>query len=192
MRGPEKPESWTVAAAALAVITSIISAWSSRRVTELHEDSQRPNPYPAFDLKSLHGFALIRVRNSGGTPAYNISLSWTPELRGLGGKPIGFEKADNLPGISVLLPGESIAQYIGAHHEFIKDHPDSDYRGTIEFEDSTGSRFSQEFRLDYRSYEGTPAYDEEALKTHYELQKIPGELQALRREIQRITSQVKP
>ena len=80
VRGADKPETWTVAAAALAVITSVISTWSSRRILELQEDAQKPNPTPAFDLSSRHGLALLRVKNTGAATAHNVSLEWDIEL----------------------------------------------------------------------------------------------------------------
>ena len=186
VRGFDKPETWTVAAAALAVITSIVSAWSSRRVVELQEDSQRPNPYPAFDCTSRYGLVILRVKNAGGTPAHNVWLEWSPTLKNLKGEIIGFPKLDGVPAIMVLLPGDSITQVIDAHHEFLKSHPDSEFNGFISFEDPAGHDYRRPFRLDGRQYAGTPIYDDEALKTHYELQKIPKELELIRKLLDKL------
>jgi hypothetical protein len=94
VREADKPETWTVTAAALAVITSVISTWSSRRVLEIQEDAQRPNPVPAFDFKSRYGLALFRVTNSGASTAYNIHLQWDVDLIDHHGKKIGFFKIE--------------------------------------------------------------------------------------------------
>lgn len=186
VRGPDKPETWTIAAAALAVITSIISAWSSRRVVELQEDAQRPNPYPAFDFTSRYGLAILRVKNTGGMPAHNIRLDWNVELKDHEGKTIGFPKRGDAPVISVLLQGESISQVIGAHHQFLEAHPDTEYTGFITFQDPSRHSYRRPFRLDARPYAGTPSYDDEAPRTHYELQKIPKELEAIRKAVGRL------
>ena len=45
-QGPADPVTWATIAAALAVIAAVASAWTSQRVLELQEDSQRPNPIP--------------------------------------------------------------------------------------------------------------------------------------------------
>ena len=170
VRGPDKPETWIVASAALAVVTAIISAWSSRRVVELQEDAQKPNPYPTFDLASRFGLALLKVKNTGGTPAHNISLEWVPELKNRTGEIIGFPKTTNGPAISVLLPGESISQIIGVHHEFIVNHPETEFTGYITFQDPSRYTYRRPFRLDARPYLDTPTHDDEAVKTLYELQ----------------------
>lgn len=186
VRGPDRPETWMIAAAALAVITSIISAWSSRRVVELQEDAQRPNPYPAFDFTSRYGLAILRVKNMGGTPAHYISLEWDSELKNHNGETIGFPKKVDTPAISVLLPGESISQIIGTHHGFLKAHPDTEYTGFITFQDPSRHTYRRPFRLDARPYTGTPIYDDESPRTHYELQKIPKELEAIRKAVEKL------
>lgn len=186
--GADKPETWTIIAAALAVITSIIATWASRRVVELQEDAQRPNPYPAFDFTSRYGLALLRIKNTGATAAHNISLEWNVGLKNRKGEAIGFAKGGDAPGITVLLPGESISQIIGAHHEFLGTHPDGEFTGSIIFEDPSGRSYRRAFRLDGRPYSDTPSYDEETAKTHYELQKIPEEIEALRKSLEKIAS----
>lgn len=186
VRGPDKPETWTVAAAALAVATSIIAAWSSRRVVELQEDAQKPNPYPVFDLTSRFGLALLRVKNTGGTPAHNISLEWVLELKNRKGDIIGFPKTTTAPAISILLPGESISQIIGVHHEFIANHPETEFTGHITFQDPSRYTYRRPFRLDARPYLSTPTHDDEVVKTHYELQKLPKELEGIRTVLEKL------
>jgi len=188
VRGMDQPETWTLAAAALAVMTSIISAWSSRKVVELQEDAQRPNPYPHFDCTSRYGLALFRVKNLGGAPAHNISLRWIVDLRNSDGEVIGFPKMGTQPGIVMLLPGESVSQILGAAHEFLARHPEADFKGTITFEDPLGHGEARPFMLDARHLRGTPTHDEEALKTHYELQQIPKQLEAIKRAVEKAAS----
>lgn len=185
IRGTDKTETWTVAAAALAVITSVISAWSSRRTLELQEDAQKPNVFPSFDLHSRHQVALLRVSNVGATAAHNISLEWNTDLTNNSNKKIGFFKIDNIPAIPVLLPKESITQFIDVHHGFIGRHPDHEYSGKIFFEDVSKRNYTREFRLDARPYAMTPSYDKEDSRTHYQLQKIPEELSKIRELLQK-------
>jgi hypothetical protein len=184
-QGADKPETWTILAAALAVITSIIATWASRRVVELQEVAQRANPYPIFDLTSRYGLAMLRIKNTGATAAHNISLKWNIDLKNHRGEIIGFAKEGSVPGITTLLPGESISQIIGPHHEFINGHPDGEFAGTMMFEDPSRRSYKRAFRLDGRTYSGSPSYDEEAVKTHYELQKIPKEIETLRKVLEK-------
>jgi hypothetical protein len=44
--------------------------------------------------------------------------------------------------------------------------------------------------LDAEAYKGAPLYDEESLKTHYELQKLPDYFQALNIHIKKIADQL--
>jgi hypothetical protein len=183
-RGPDKPETWTVVAASLAVLTSVISTWSSRRILELQEDAQKPNPVPAFDMMSKYGSVLFKVKNSGAAAAYNIALTWNVDLLGHDDSRKGFIAESGRPGIGHLLPGESISQMIDVHHGFIARLPESDYSGEITFEDASGRKFRRPFRLSGRQYDGTPSYDAEVVKTQYELQKIPTELREIRHLIE--------
>lgn len=186
VRGPDAPEAWTLLAASLAVITSIISAWSSRRVVEIQEDAQRPNVYPAFDFTSRYGLVLLRVKNVGRTPAHDISLEWDVELKNHAGATIGFPKNDGLPAITVLWPGESITQIVDTPHDVLGAHPEKEYTGFVTFEDPSRRRYRRPFRLDIRPYSGAPMYDEEVPRTHYELQQIPKELQAIRKAVEKL------
>lgn len=183
IRGLEKPETWLVTGAALAVITSILSAWSSRRVVELHEDAQRPNVVPAFDFTSRYGLVMIRVKNTGATAGYKIELRWDRELQNHQGETIGFQNTDGKPSIVSLLPGESITQIIGTPHEFLARDDDTEYVGMIKFEDGRGHEYQYPFYLDVGVYKMTPTYENEYNKTLFELQKIPAALDKIRRSI---------
>lgn len=191
VRGTDQPETWTITAAALAVMTSIISAWSSRRVVEFQEDAQRPNLFPTFDMTSRYGLALLRVKNTGGSTAHNIALEWNIALKNHHGETIGFTKKPEGPAIPVLLPGESISQIIGTPLNLLDAHPNTEYTGIITYEDTSSHTYIRPFRLDARAYHGTPAHDEESPKTHFELQKIPHELEAIRKAIEKLLSAAK-
>jgi hypothetical protein len=192
LRGMDHAETWTVTAAALAVLTSIVSAWSTRTIVELQEDAKRPNPVPTFDLGSRYDVALFRVRNVGGTAAYDISFDWTTELKTVtDGKTIGFSKASSTPAISVLPPGESISQIIGLSSEFVRAHPDGEYTGFMSFQDASGYRYRRSFRLDGRSYKGAARYADESLRTHYELQQLPHKLAAIQSVLETIAQKIR-
>ena len=124
----------------------------------------------------------------GGTAAHKISLHWDIELKDDNGHIVGFSMEDGVPAITILLPGESISKIIGAHHSFMERHPDTEYTGSITFEDPSGYKYKQPFRLDGRPFLNTPSYDHEALKTHSELQKLPDEIKKLRNAIEKFIS----
>lgn len=186
LRGSDQPETWVVTAGSLAVVAAVLSAWSSRRVAELQEDAQRPNPYPAFDFQSRYGLVLLRVRNTGGTAAHDLSLEWDVELTGTRGRTIGFFAKDGRPGVTVLPPGESISQVVDGHSQFLEKHPDRVYTGHLTFKEPSGRRHRRPFRLDGRPYAETPSEDDEALKTHRELQSVPKQLERIAKVMERV------
>lgn len=176
-------------AGALAVITAVISAWGAQRVVELEEDRRKPYPYPSFDFSSRYGFVLFRVENSGGSAAHNISLKWDSDPLNSDGKEIRFSPNSKEIQISVLLPGQAISKTVNSHIDFFKDERVHQYEGTILFKDPSGKKYSHRFRMDAEMYLGTPTHTDEALKTHYELQKIPNRLKGIELELKQIRRQ---
>lgn len=174
---------WATLAAALAVVTSMISAWGAQRVVELEEDKQRPYPYPSFDTISRYGLMLLRVINTGGGAAHNIFLIWDKPLKNSKGEDIRFSPDRDTAEIPVLLPGQSIAKTVDGHIEFFGMDTRHEYSGSIQFTDASGKKYKKRFVLDAEMYKETPLYAEEDLKTHYELQKIPDILEKMRKEL---------
>jgi len=179
---------WATLAAALAVVTSMISAWSAQRVVELEEDKQRPYPYPCFDTTSRYGLMLLRVINTGGGAAHNISLIWDKPLKNAKGEDIRFSPDRDTAEIPVLLPGQSIAKTVDGHIGFFGMNTRHEYSGSILFTDASGKKYKKRFVLDAEMYKDTPLYSEEELKTHYELQKIPDELGKMRKELANLSN----
>ena len=69
---PNSDAVWAVIAASLAVIASVIAAWTGQKALEIQEDSQKPYPYPMVDASSRYGLLQLRVKNTGGSPAHDI------------------------------------------------------------------------------------------------------------------------
>lgn len=181
---------WATLAAALAVVTSMISAWGAQRVVELEEDKLRPCPYPHFDTTSRYGLMLLRVTNNGGGAAHNINLIWDRPLENSKGEKIRFSPERESPEIPVLFPGQSIAMTVDGHIQFFGMDKKHEYYGVVEFRDSTGRKYNQKFVLDAEMYKGTPYHEEEELKTHHELQKLPEIMKKIRTELSKLEKAV--
>lgn len=97
-------EAWATLAAALAVVTSMVSAWGAQRVVELEEARMSPYPYPQFDAKSRYGLLLLKITNFGGGAAHNVRLIWDKPLKNSKGKAIDFSYSEQSENLSVLLP----------------------------------------------------------------------------------------
>jgi len=180
------PEIWAVVAAALAVITSVVSSWPAQRVLELGQDAQKPYPHPAIDVKSRYMLMQLRVTNFGGSVAYDIRFKWHKPLLDANGELVRFTNQEGGAEIPVLMPKESVAVLIGANHTLFEKYKDMDYSGEIEFSDASGKRMKHRFYLSAEAFRNTLVYDEEGSRTHYEIQKIPDELRKLRGEVRQL------
>lgn len=182
--GWQKAESWATVAAALAVITSIFSSWSSHRVLEVAEDEQQPYPYPSIDLKSRYGFMQLRLTNYGGSTAHNIRIKWHKPLLNNRGELVCF--SDNELELSILLPKQSVSVLVGSARELYQRYQDMNYSGSLEFKNASGRKKIIPFQLSAEIFRSSLIYDQEDSRTHYELQKIPQEISKLTNELKLI------
>jgi hypothetical protein len=187
----DQKEAWATLAAALAVVTSVISAWGAQRVVELEEARMSPYPYPQFDTKSRYGLLLLKITNLGGGVAHNIKLIWEKPLKNSKGDIIDFSSSEESENLFILLPNQHISKIVDTHVGFFSVPGPHLYSGRVEFNDGAGKKLKHKFYLDADCLKGTPAHDEEGPKTHYELQKLPNELEKLRKSIEAI-GKIKP
>jgi hypothetical protein len=183
-----KDSAWAALAAALAVITSMVSAWGAQRVVELEEDKMMPFPYPQFDVTSRYGLMLLKMTNFGGSAAHHIRIVWDEPLTNSKGVEVKFAPDTESNVIPVLVPGQHVSKIVDGHIEFFAAKHAHTYRGRIEYQDSTGAQRNHPFMLDAEAYKGAPLYDEESLKTHHELQKLPDYFQKLNTQITKIAA----
>ncbi len=185
IKKPTDPALATMAAT-LAVITSIISAWGALRVVELEEDKLRPYPILHFDTKSRYGLMLLRVYNSGNGVAHDIHIQWDKPLINSEGKEINFSPDRASHEIPVLLPGQSVSTQVDGYIQLYKMDKKHEYSGHITYKDSCGKKLKNKFILDGEMFRGTPYAEEESLKTHHELQKLPEKIENLSKEVRGI------
>ncbi|MES2499764.1 MAG: hypothetical protein V4570_04455 [Pseudomonadota bacterium] len=183
-------EAWATLAAALAVITSMVSAWGAQRVVELEEARMRPFPYPQFDIKSRYGLILLKITNFGGGTAHDVRLIWDKPLKNSDGKSIYSSNSEDSQNLSVLMPNQHISKMVDGTVGFFSIPGLHLYSGLVEFKDGTGNKRSHKFHLDAECLKGSLLHDEESLKTHYELQKLPGELEKLRKSIDAVGNKI--
>lgn len=176
-------EPWAVIAAALAVITSVVSAWNAQRLLEIQQDALLPNPIPSIDVTSRYGLLQLRVTNLGGLSAHNIRLSWNEPLTNSKDELVVIGADQNDPHIPVLLPKDSISTLIDGHVQFFGKFKDANYKGIISYEDAAGNKYNKQFSLSAEMYRNTLLHPMEEPKTHFELQKIPKEIENLTKAI---------
>lgn len=171
--GPADPTTWATLAAVLAVLAAVSSAWTSQRVVELQEDAIEPNPVPAFDLRSRYNLAQLRVTNRGGSPAYNVRLTWAEPLRDEDGREVVLGADNTIP---VLAAAETASVGLGTANGFIAKISDTTRHGVITFENASRRRRSKRFVISAEHERRALIHDQEMPRTQYELQRIPAEL----------------
>ncbi len=181
--GLADPSAWATAAAALAVVAAVASAWTSQRVLELQEDALAPNPVPVIDLRRRYELAQFRVTNHGGATAHDVKIIWQRQLQDAEGKDVllGRDVA-----ISVIPEGESASVLLGSSHNFVRTHQDTTFRGDIEYRNASGRQYRKPFVVSAEHERVALTHDEETPKTPRELQKVPDELKAVARAIGRV------
>lgn len=87
-QGGRTPQAWMAVAAALAVIASLVSGWSSQRIIELQENALEPAVRVAFDLRSRYQLAQLTVANRGASPAYDVRVEWKEPVKTVDGSTV--------------------------------------------------------------------------------------------------------
>lgn len=181
-------ERWSTVAGALAVIAAVVSGWTAQDVVDLERERQEPYPYPRIDAYSRYSLLQLRVTNSGGTVARNIRLRWDQPLLNTKGQAVRFTDKEGGVDIPVLPPGDDVAVLIGESHAFFENNADATYSGEIEFENAAGRRRRHRVHVSAEAFRASLTYDDEAPKTHYQLQKIPGQLKDIATAIGKLKS----
>lgn len=129
---------------------------------------------------------MLRVTNYGESVAVDIRLRWNRPLLNEKGELVRFTDQEEAPDIPALPPNESVAILIGRPFILFEKYEDMSYSGEVEFKDASGNKRKHAFYLSAEAWRKSPTHDEEELKTHYQIQKIPDEIGRLRRELEYI------
>lgn len=185
--GPRSPETWATIAAALAVLTAIISSWTSQRVLELQEDAQEPSITVNLDVRRRPQLVQLRVANVGGSVAKDIVISWEKPLLNVDGAPVRvggvLEGPDVIP---VLAPRDSTAVFVGVTNRFLEMYKGAVYSGIVRYKNASGAPRKQTFLVSVEAYRRSLIHDEEEALTQEELQKIPKQLKMIADELARL------
>lgn len=138
------PTTWAVTAAAMAVISSVVSAWTSRRAVELQEDAMEPRLVASVDLHSRYQMAQFRLTNTGGSSAHDLRLTWTTPLLTEEGKEVMLGHDGHLP---VLVAGDVASVSLGLSHKLTQWTPGATAHGTIAFTTASGRKRCNAFTL---------------------------------------------
>lgn len=187
---PSDVELWAVLVAILAVISSIVSAWSSYRVIDLQKQALQPSIDIDYDFEGRYGLAQIKLTNNGGSTAFKIHVQWNNHLHNHKGEPIHFGTEKNNYTVSHLTPNSSINKIINSDFKFFEIYKNTDISGKIVFEDSNGKQLINYFSISAEHFRGSPTYSNEELRTHTEIQKIPNSINKISSEIRKLNERL--
>lgn len=183
---PTSEGGWAAIAAALAVVAAVIACWVSLKTLELQEDALQPNINVFIDGSSRYGMLQLCVRNTGGTPARKINIAWDKPIMNSNSEEITFKEELADCDIEVLVPGETATMLIDVGAAFFQVTAVADYQGSLRFLDSSSQTRTQPFHVSAERFRKRLVHDEEAPRTHFELQKIPTALKRIADELQRL------
>lgn len=174
-----------------AVLAACMSALVSFRSISIAEEAQKPYPYPYIDISSRLGLSLLKLKNAGGTAAHQVYLEWekgAPSLcqrNGQQAETVLFA-SDADHAISVLMPGDEQATFLGAHHWVFQqlEKLPQELRGNVVFHDVKGNQHKQKFCLDTSFYKWSLSEGTELLKAQYALGKLPDSLNAINKSLE--------
>lgn len=175
-QGVSSPIAWSTTTAAMAVIAATISSLASRRIVELHEDAFSPNLLTLFDLRSRYNLVQFKLVNKGGSPAFDIKVETDKPLKRQNGDIVQLAGGNTIP---VLHPNELASVSLGSSQAFFEDIDDTTISGTIQFSDASGNKYRRSFKVSAEHERSSLVHNQEELRTHYDIQKIPGALKQI-------------
>jgi hypothetical protein len=181
--GGQSPHSWAAVAAALAVVAAVVSAWTSQRLVELQEDALEPNLLVTIDGRSRYQLIQLKLVNFGQSPAFTVKIDWHngPTVRSGTVVQLGLDGV-----LPALGPGEKASRLLDVSHEFFARHADATFSGVISYANASGEQSRRDIVVSAEHLREAMLHDEEPLKTHYELQKLPEKLDRIAGEIEKL------
>lgn len=171
--GVDNVSTWATLVAVLAVLASVISAWSSFENVVLQREALKPDLDLSFDFRSRYSLIQLSLINRGGSAAKNIKIEWDNNIVNHKDEIVSFNSASEDYDILKLSQGEELLKNVDVHFSFFEKNEPLVFTGVLKYSDLNEKNYEQLFRLSAEHYKGTLVYDREETKTHYELQKLP-------------------
>lgn len=143
----------TAALALCAFVSCVLAAKNIKAMKE--NEIEKARPVVTLEIVVELPCYMIRMKNTGLTPARNVSVELTPSVKycfeKLRGKPIGF-----LTRIVEFLPPNSVLQTnIGTFTDIEACNPSLVHKGVIRYEDTVGRRYNDAIVLDFSMFKDT-------------------------------------
>jgi hypothetical protein len=140
-------------------------------------------PYVYFDLVPFSNLIIAKIKNTGITAAYNISVTISPQLRtSLQNRT--FDARITSAVVTLMPPGKEIEEFIGSYTGIENQNPSLKYKGKVRYSDVNGRDYMEPFEIDLSirkdlAYIGKPTIPGEIKKISGQLESISKILQEL-------------
>ena len=182
---------WGTTTASLSLIIAIISAWIAFESFRNIEDQKNPSLTITPDFSSRYKRLLLRLRNHGQYPAYNVKIDWDNQPTNCNGEKVVFNKYRTGGYEVFILSGkEETTVTVDSSESFFARYKDKSliFSGVISYSLKSDSKNKKKepFEFSLEHYAGSPSFDNEEIKTYYALQQLPNKLEEIKREVNKL------
>ena len=188
-----------LAGATIAVIPAIMAYDTifQTRIDKLPQLDLVIDPTSRYQL-----FQLVTI-NSGGSTAYNISITWLdtdpesgrslPIPKNVYGQTVSYGKKEGYDSIRLLPKGQKHFTVVGGYYEFYDRYPnEAFFLAKLTYSTSlTGEDMLEAIiPVSFDEFRMTLDYNEESSLTHYRLQQLPKKLEQIQSALQHISNKL--
>lgn len=154
-----------------------------------------------IDPMSRYKLFQLGIVNNGGAPAYNVKLTWLEKDPESGrsiqipyncyDSPVSFCKHEQYNLIRVLSKGQTHLTMVDGYNQFYERYPqEAFFLAKISYSEKVNVKNTIEVivPVSFDEYRTTLDYSHESSKTHFELQKIPKQLDKIESSISKIAA----
>jgi hypothetical protein len=187
---------WGTMTSSLTVITAILAIWSSLNLTWSQEDEKRPQLSLHIDNTS-HKFAYsLVIKNSGGSPAYNVKLEWTNPILDYNGKAPRFTDSEEFFDFDYLPTDIPYSRFLfGANNfkELLKNgNQPLIYEGIVSFSPFPKSKLreTQNFKISLEPYRKHINVLNDQMDFYFENKKISEHLKSIAESLKELNTTI--
>lgn len=180
--------------ASVSLLVALISLFLSTLSFNQYLDAKLPQIVVDSDTKSRYGLMLLLIKNYGDKTAYNIEINWDKPIKNYKGENILSTDNDcSVMKIPVLQKGQELKIVIDTPGNFYTKYKDEEmkYSGEIKYyltNNKKTGKIKSSFYLDFSIFRKTVYDESELLRASYEIQKIPKELEEIKKLLKEKTT----
>jgi hypothetical protein len=192
-------DEWDAVAGLSGAAIAIIPAMMAYETIYQARIDKLPSLDIIIDPTSRYQLFQLGVVNNGGSPAYNVKLMWLEKDPESGrpipvpyncyNSPVSFCKNEQYNLIRVLPKGHTHLTMVDGYYQFYERYPqEAFFLAKISYSEKADAKSTTDVivPVSFDEYRTTLDYSHESSKTHYELQKIPKQLNNIEASLNKI------